>query len=41
MITQSGTGTSVQLVIGANTGPARATTIVLAGRLFLIDQRGQ
>jgi alpha-tubulin suppressor-like RCC1 family protein len=41
-ITHSGTGTtSVQLAIAANTGPARATTIVLAGRLFLIHQRGQ
>ncbi len=38
-ITPSGSGTtSVQLGISANTGPARATSIVLAGRLFLVRQ---
>jgi len=37
-ITPSGGTTTVQLQIGANTGPARATSIVLAGRLFLVTQ---
>jgi hypothetical protein len=37
-ITPSGGTTTVQLQIGANTGPARATAIVLAGRLFLVTQ---
>jgi len=36
---QSRTGTStVQLQISANAGPARATSIVVADRLFLVTQ---
>jgi len=37
-ITPNGATTTVALQIGANAGPARATSIVLADRLFLITQ---
>ena len=37
-ITPSGGTTTVSLQIGANAGPARATSIVMAGRLYLITQ---
>lgn len=37
-ITPDGGTTTVSLQIGANAGPARATTIEVAGRLFLITQ---
>lgn len=39
-ITGNGGTTTVQLQIGANAGAGRATSLVLAGRLFLVTQSG-
>jgi len=39
-ITPNGGTTTVQLQIGANSGTARASSLVLAGRLFLVTQSG-
>jgi hypothetical protein len=39
-ITPTGGTTTVSLQIGANGGAARATAIVLAGRLYLVTQLG-
>ena len=39
-VTPSGGTTTVSLQIGANAGPARATAIRVADRLFLIRQLG-
>jgi hypothetical protein len=39
-IEPNGASTSVRLAFAPNTGPPRATSVVLAGRLYLVTQLG-